>query len=427
MRTDRELRLTYDDLDELESRFHPENPKRHDLSALDASFDRFGYITPAVVNDTDGLLLEAHGRVEALVALKASGARPPPGIQLSSDGTWLVPTIHGVDLTPAAAQAFLIAANRIVELGGWDDDSLAELLVELQQSPIGLDGTGFAESDLSALLEKLGAATERTRSDPDEIPPEPAEDELYVSSGQLWRLGSHRLLCGDATEEEHVTRLLAGSRANMAITDPPYNVGYGSHGGAAAGRRRRPIANDALTAAQWEKFVERWAHLLVRNVDGALYIFMSSREWPVVARLLAEAGAHWSDTIIWAKDRFVLGRADYQRQYEPIWYGWRSGSRHYWCGDRDQGDVWHCPRPSASELHPTMKPVALIERAISNSSSHGGRVLDLFLGSGTTLIACERLGRRCLGMELDPRYVQVAIERWQQYTGRTAALEEGLT
>jgi DNA modification methylase len=151
---------------------------------------------------------------------------------------------------------------------------------------------------------------------------------------------------------------------------------------------------------------------------------MSSKEWPTVSRLLEEAGGHWSDTIIGAKDRFVLGRADYQRQYEPIWYGWRKGSRHYWCQDRAQGDVWLIPRPAASDLHPTMKPVALVERAIANSSSPGARVLDLFLGSGTALIACERLSRRCIGMELEPLYVQVAIERWQRYTGRAAVLEE---
>jgi len=142
-----------------------------------------------------------------------------------------------------------------------------------------------------------------------------------------------------------------------------------------------------------------------------------------VSRLLEEAGGHWSDTVIWAKDRFVLGRADYQRQFEPIWYGWRKGVRHYWCGDRGQGDVWCVPRPSVSDLHPTMKPVALVERAIANSSTRGSRVLDFFLGSGTTLIASERQGRRCVGIELDPAYVQVAIERWQSYTGRSATLE----
>jgi DNA modification methylase len=153
---------------------------------------------------------------------------------------------------------------------------------------------------------------------------------------------------------------------------------------------------------------------------------MSTREWPVVSRVLAEAGGHWSDTIIWAKDRFVLGRADYQRQYEPLWYGWREGASHHWCGDRDQGDIWRIERPSISEAHPTMKPVELPERAIENSSKPGDVVLDLFLGSGTTLIAAERTGRACFGLELDPHYCRIVMARWEAFTGGKAErLEEG--
>ena len=163
----------------------------------------------------------------------------------------------------------------------------------------------------------------------------------------------------------------------------------------------------------------------IANVQGALYVCMSTKEWPTVSRLLAEAGAHWSDTIIWAKDRFVLGRADYQRQYEPLWYGWPEGGTHHWCGDRDQADVWTIPRPAVSDLHPTSKPLALVERAIENSSRPGDTVLDLFLGSGTALIACERTGRTCYAMEIDPRYTDVTIARWRQFTGQEARREPG--
>jgi len=419
----RRLRLTYDDLDELAARARPENPKLHDLAALDASFERFGFITPAVVNDSDDLLLEAHGRIEALLALKASGAPPPPGIQIGPRGQWLIPTVHGIRLSPDDAAAFVIAANRIGELGGWDQAKLTDLLSELDRSS-GLAAVGFSEVDLSRLLEKLDVDWSAGQRDPDEVPEAPPKNALYVKLGQLWRLDHHQLLCGDATRHDDVKRLLGGRRADVAITDPPYNVNYGSGGTTPRRPRRRTLANDDLTPPSWEAFVRGWVRHLVDSVDGALYVFMSSKEWPTVSRLLEEAGGRWSDTIIWAKDRFVLGRADYQRQYEPIWYGWRDGGRHYWCGDRDQGDVWLIPRPSASELHPTMKPVALVERAIANSSRPGARVLDLFLGSGTTLIACERLGRRCLGMELEPHYAQVAIERWQRYAGRAAVLEE---
>ena len=153
---------------------------------------------------------------------------------------------------------------------------------------------------------------------------------------------------------------------------------------------------------------------------GALYVCMSSKEWPLVARVLAEAGAHWSDTIIWAKDRFTLGRADYQRQYEPVWYGWPDGSQRHWQGRGDQGDVWQIPRPAASPLHPTQKPLALVERAIENSSTPGATVLDPFCGAGTTLIACERTGRRGVGVEIDPRYVAATIARWEAFTGAAA-------
>jgi len=424
MGASRRARLTHDDLDELAACAHPDNPKRHDVAALDSSVERFGYVTPIVVNDTDGRVLEGHGRVETLLRLRACGAEPPPGIEVGLTGEWRVPTVHGVGLSPDDARAFLIAANRTVELGGWDEARLAEVLSDLARSDAGLDAVGFSEADLSVLLESLDIHGPPGGSDPDDIPEELAEDQLYVAPGQLWRLGEHRLLCGDATRGEDVHRLLGGRNADMAVTDPPYNVNYGNHGGAPGGRRRRPLTNDLLPASVWEESVGGWARQLLNHVDGALYVFMSSKEWPAVCRLLEEAGGHWSDTIIWAKDRFVLGRADYQRQYESIWYGWRKDGGHDWCGDRDQGGVWLIPRPSVSDLHPTMKPVALMERAISNSSTPGGRVLDLFLGSGTTLIAAERQGRRCLGLELEPGYVQVAIERWQRYTGRRAALEE---
>ena len=152
---------------------------------------------------------------------------------------------------------------------------------------------------------------------------------------------------------------------------------------------------------------------------------MSSKELPLVSRVLAEADGHWSDTIIWQKDRFVLGRADYQRSYEPIWYGWREGTEHFWCGDRNQTDVWQVARPATSEAHPTMKPLALIERALENSSRTGDVVLDPFLGSGSTLIACERTGRTCYGAEIDAHYSTIVLARWEQFTaGRAEKVED---
>jgi DNA modification methylase len=241
-----------------------------------------------------------------------------------------------------------------------------------------------------------------------------------VKRGELWALGDHRLLCGDATSADDLDRVLGGKHAAMAFTDPPYGVAYGDHGGRQPGQRRRRIANDALPKDQWQAFVRRWARALVDHVDGAIYVCMSTREWPSVSIALEEQGAHWSDTLIWEKDRFVIGQRDYQTQYEPIWYGWREGAKRHWCGDRSQGNVLKVKRPSSSELHPTMKPLELVEQAIHNSSSTGDSVLDPFLGSGTTIIACERTGRVGYGVEIDPHYASVAVVRWEAFAGRKA-------
>ena len=216
-----------------------------------------------------------------------------------------------------------------------------------------------------------------------------------------------------------------GDKAKLCVTDPPYGVSLGDHGGQQQGQRRRRVANDALSPEKWLKFCEAWAGNLLRHTDGAIYLFMSSKKLPTVSRVLAEQGAHWSDTLIWKKDRFVLGRAPYQRAYEPIWFGWPPGVKPFWCGDRDQSDVWNIERPSDSPLHPTMKPLPLIERTIENSSRPGDNVLDLFLGSGSTLIAAERTGRVCYGMELDEHYASVLIARWEAFSGGRAQKLEG--
>jgi DNA modification methylase len=326
-----------------------------------------------------------------------------------------------VDLDPDQARLLNLALNKIS--GSWDEALLARLLADLNAMPdVDLSLSGFAEDEVSKLLRSLETRERRERPEHFDVDEalEQATRKSRTQRGDVWLLGPHRLACGDATDANDVARLLAGERAQVAFTDPPYNVALGDHGGQQRGTRRRRIQNDALPPEQWEAFCRGWAAQLVEHVDGALYVCMSTKEWPLVSRVLEEAGGHWSDTIIWSKDRFVLGRADYQRQYEPIWYGWREGVKHLWCGDRDQSDIWTIPRPAASELHPTTKPLELVERALRNSSREGDRVLDLFLGSGTSLIAAERTGRTCLGMELDPKYCDVAVARWEAFTGETA-------
>jgi len=304
----------------------PANPRRisdDELEALTRSLRQFGFVQPVLARRENGVVVGGHQR---LVAARRLGLASVPVV-------WL-------DVSVEQARLLGLALNKIS--GTWDDQLLARLLADLQGSD-GLDVSlsGFADDEVAVLVKRLEAREKRERPETFDLDAalEAARREPRTKGGELWRLGDHRLLCGDATVAADVDRLLAGRRADMAFTDPPYNVSLGDHGGQNRDTRRRRIANDTLDPESWEAFVRAWSRLLVEAVDGAIYVCMSSKEWPLVSRLLAEAGGHWSDTVIWAKDRFVLGRADYQRGYEPIWYGWREGVDHHWCGDRDQSDV----------------------------------------------------------------------------------------
>ena len=386
----------------------PGNPRRigeAELAALTRSIATFGLVDPILARRHDRRVIAGHQR---LAAARRAGLATVPVILL--------------DLTAEDARLLNVALNQIG--GAWDADLLARLLIDLQETTArDLTLSGFAEADLQALLTRFDRREKRDR--PERFDLEEAlaaydRDATGIAPGAGWQLGAHRLFQGDATDAAFVALCLGGQPADMVFTDPPYNVSYGAHGGKAADAPARRLINDAMPAEEWERFCRAWAAGLTANAAGALYICMSGREWPLVARVLAEAGAHWADTITWAKDRFTLGRADYQRQYEPVWYGWAAGRQRHWQGGRDQGDVWPIPRPAASPLHPTEKPLALVERAIANSSPPGAVVLDPFCGAGTTLIACERMGRRGVGVEIDPRYVAATIARWEAFSGEAA-------
>ncbi len=384
----------------------PANPRvmpEHERDALDRSLAEFGFVEPIVVRRSDNRIIGGHMRMQAAIRR----------------GHTDVPVVY-VDVTDGQARVLALALNRIH--GQWDDTLLARLLADLQSSPdVDIALTGFADDEIQRLLKSLDTREKRDRPEMFDLEAALAQNgPTRATLGDVWRLGDHRIRCGDATDGAQVESLVADTSAVLAFTDPPYNVGLGDHGGQQRGQRRRRLANDALPSEEWEAFVRGWTANLLASVDGAIYVCMSTKEWPLVSRMLAELGGHWSDTNIWAKDRFVLGRADYQRQYEPIWYGWREGAKRHWCGDRDQGDIWEITRPAVSEWHPTTKPVELAQRAIDNSSKPGDVVLDLFLGSGTTLIAAERTGRSCHAMELDPHYVDVALARWEAFTDETA-------
>lgn len=368
-----------------------------------ASIREFGWRQPIVV-DKDRVIIVGHVR---LLAAQKLGLTEAP-----------VHVAH--NLTPAQVRAYRLLDNRSHEETTWDRDLLGLELLDLKGMGIDLELTGF---ELEELDELVGAKGTEGLTDPDTVPEAP--EHPVTRPGDLWVLGNHRLLCGDATVPTNVERVLEGGVAEMAFTDPPYNVNY--HQPSSHPRRAgRTIANDNLGPA-FEEFLLHACRNLVKATGGAIYISMSSSELDTLRRAFVEAGGHWSTFLIWAKNTFTLGRSDYHRQYEPILYGWREGSAHYWCGARDQGDVWFVNKHISNDLHPTQKPVELIERAIRNSSRRKGAVLDVFGGSGTTLIACQKTGQRARVMEINPAYVDVAVMRWQEFTGRDAASEDGRT
>lgn len=373
------------------------NPRTHSpdqVRRIADSIEQFGFNNPLLVDSRDGIIA-GHGRLLAARQL----------------GLCEVPVIVLDHLTDAQRRAYVIADNKLAELAGWDEELLAAELAALHAEDFPLDVVGFSDEELAALLDDdltLGA-----QEGEDEAPAVP---EVAVSrAGDRWLCGDHVVLCGDATKAEDLDHLLAGKRAAMVFTDPPYNVAYEGAAGS--------IQNDDLGTA-FAPFLAAAIGNLLRVLDGAAYVCMSSSEIDTLKRVFTDAGGHWSTFVIWAKNTFTLGRSDYHRQYEPILYGWPEGRKHYWCGARDQGDVWQIQKPVRNDLHPTMKPVELVRRAILNSSKPKAIVLDPFGGSGTTLIACEETGRAARLLELDARYVDVIVRRWQEFTGRQAVLEE---
>jgi DNA modification methylase len=328
-----------------------------------------------------------------------------------------VPVIELAHTSEAQKRAYVLADNQLALNAGWDEELLRLELADLSDLGFDLGLIGFGEGELARLL----AGESRTGLTEDDEAPALAE-QAVTRPGDLWVLGEHRLLCGDATVLADVERVLEGRLADMTFTDPPYNVDYGSSAKDKLRGNKRKILNDDLGAG-FEAFLRDACANILSVTKGAVYICMSSSELHSLQRAFAAAGGKWSTFVIWAKHTFTLGRADYQRQYEPILYGWREGHDHYWCGARDQADVWFFDKPARNDLHPTMKPVVLVERAIRNSSKSRDIVLDPFGGSGSTLIACAKAIRQARLVELDPRYCDVIVRRWQEWSGERAVLE----
>ena len=372
------------------------------VAQIAASIAEFGFTNPILAGG-DGIIVAGHGRLAAAQKL----------------GIETVPVVVLDHLTPTQRRALVIADNRIAENAGWDEAMLQVELAALQDENFDLALTGF---DADALAELMAGeeTTSEGQTDDDDAPEVPGTP--VSKPGDVWICGEHRVLCGDATDADAYPTLLGDEVADMVFTDPPYNVNYANTPKDRMRGKDRAILNDNLGDG-FQDFLLAALSPALGHCRGAIYVAMSSSELDTLQAAFRASGGHWSTFIIWAKNTFTLGHADYQRQFEPILYGWPEGSKRHWCGDRDQGDVWQIRKPAKNDLHPTMKPVELVERAIRNSSRPGDVVLDPFGGSGTTLIAAEKSGRQARMIELDPKYVDVIVRRWQAWTGKEATRE----
>jgi len=372
------------------------------VAQIAASIAEFGWTNP-ILAGSDGIIIGGHAR---LLAARKLGMTEVPVIVLDH-------------LTETQRRALVLADNRLALNAGWDEEMLRVELESIRDDGFDLEVTGFSDDELEDLL-KAPEEVVAGNTDEDAVPEAP--ETAVTVSGDVWLLADHRLLCGDATQIEAVEKVLAGGLADMVFTDPPYNVNYGATMKDKLRGKKRKIVNDDLGDG-FEQFLRDACVNMLAVTKGAVYICMSSSELHTLYRAFTEAGGHWSTFVIWAKNTFTMGRSDYQRQYEPILYGWKEGTDHYWCGARDQGDVWLVRKPVANDLHPTMKPVELVERAIRNSSKSRDTVLDSFGGSGSTLIACEKTGRQARLIELEPKYCDVIVRRWQEFSSKEATLE----
>lgn len=383
---------------------YAKNAKAHgadQVAKIAASMAEFGWTVPCLVAD-DGELIAGHGRVLAATQL---GLTEAPVIVLGH-------------LTEAQRRAYRIADNKLTELGTWDEALLSAELNDLLAEDYDLSLIGFDDAELEALLAGEVDAETATREGEDDVPEAP---ETPVSRpGDLWVLGKHRLLCGDATVATDVERLLGDVTPLLMVTDPPYGVeydpGWRNEAGAAATKRTGKVLND--DRADWR---EAWA-LFPGDVA---YVWHGALHATTVAESLEASGFNIRSQIIWAKDRLVLSRGDYHWQHEPCLYAVKKTGKGHWAGDRKQTTLWQITNKDqdADTVHGTQKPVECMRRPILNNSSPGQAVYEPFMGSGTTLIAAETTGRVCLGIELNPAYVDVAVQRWQQFTGQTAVLD----
>lgn len=367
------------------------NPRKNlqpgdaEYEKLKRSMEQFGYVEPVVWNKTTGRVIGGHQRLKVLVDL----------------GLKEVDCVV-VEMDEEQEKALNIALNKIN--GEWDTDKLAMLISDLQGSDFDVSLTGFEEAEIADLFEKTG---EKEVRDDDFDLTAALEKASFVERGDIWIVGRHRLMCADATSAEDVAALMDGKRANLVVTDPPYNCSY-------EGGTGMKIINDSWNNSKkfYQFLLDAFKNAYDNLSDGsAFYCFHSDAEKVNFFNATVDAGFHYSTTCIWVKNALVIGRMDYQMRHEPIIYAFKNTAKHKFYGDRKQTTVWEFNRPSKSQLHPTTKPLSLIAYPIKMSSQENGIVLDLFGGSGSTLVACEQMNRVCHTMELDEKYASVILRR----------------
>lgn len=376
-----------------------ENNPRNNEKAVEAvaeSIKEFGFKVPIVI-DSNYTIVAGHTRKKASELL----------------GLEKVPCIVADDLTPEKIKAYRLADNKTAELAEWDFEKLEKEMAELTAFDVDMSLFGFDES-----LFDIEQQAEDDNFDEQQALEEIEEPTTQL--GDIWQLGQHRLICGDSTDLNTIKRLMNGNKADLLLTDPPYNVAY-------EGGTGLTIQNDNMSDTQFYEFLKASFNSANENLKegGSFYIWHAESEGLNFRKASEYVGWQVRQCLIWVKNTFVMGRQDYQWKHEPCLYGWKNGASHYFINDRTQSTILNFNKPARNAEHPTMKPVDLISRLITNSSKKKEKVLDIFGGSGTTLIACEQLDRQCYMAELDPKYCDVIIKRWEQLTEQQAKLLKG--
>ena len=362
------------------------------LTKLRSSLREFGFINPVII-DRDFNVIAGHGRIAAA----------------KEEGMEEVPCVFADFLTEAQKKAYILADNRMALDAGWDEELLRIEIESLQGADFDVSLTGFGEDEIADLF---AGDSEKDVKDDDFDLSAALEKAAFVERGDIWTVGRHRLMCGDATSAEDVAALMDGKKANLIVTDPPYNVAFKSGSGLS-------IQNDSMENGEFYTFLYNSFQNMAAHLEkgGAAYVFHADTEGLNFRKAFVDAGFHLAGVCIWVKNSLVLGRSDYQWQHEPVLYGFLKNGKHPWYSDRKQTTIWNYDKPKRNKNHPTSKPLDLLGYPICNSSQENAIVLDTFGGSGSTMMACEQTDRICCMMELDEKYASVILRRYVEDTG----------